>query len=65
MTGWMIKAVQEDYKVTEMVGSVKQNKFNDFAQRDYSKAEFDEIERKLLNIDYSSELQKGLRRRRL
>lgn len=65
LTGWMIKAIKEDYKMIETVERAKQNQFNDFPQREYSKEEFAEIERKLLNIDYTSELQRKSRRRSL
>lgn len=53
VVGFMISAIKNEYKLP--VAAEKRetkNKFNNFPQRNYSKEEFDEIERKLLQQSY-------------
>ena len=49
LVGFMIKAIKENYDLpVKKENGKKQNKFNNFHQRDYN---FDEYERALLNRD--------------
>ena len=55
ITGWLVKAIEENYqkptsKKSESKSKTTKNKFNDFKQRHYTDDELDKLERKLLGV---------------
>lgn len=53
LTPWLISAIKDNYTIKPKVST---NKFNNFPQRDYSKQDFNDIERLLMQIDYTKEV---------
>ena len=56
ITGWLVKAIEENYqkptsKKSESKSKTTKNKFNDFKQRHYTDDELDKLERKLLGVE--------------
>lgn len=53
LTPWLISAIKDNYAVKP---KVCKNKFNDFPQRNYTQNDFSDIERLLMQIDYTKEV---------